>query len=211
MSREAGRGADGDPGPVSFGDAVAVDYDADAFLLLPTEEEEDVASWSETVAAALCREEGLVADSEFEHGLARALAGIATAKLEQPFDYRFVYMPALRQGPLPVLLAIGYSDSAVEETVRYLTGADDPRAVEPPVVEEVSLPAGDTAMRTIKYLPGPPLTIAVNYAWWSGAGERFGWVRVASHEIGEVLAALEDLDEFVRGIEIGPVPSEVED
>jgi hypothetical protein len=197
-------------GPVDLGDGISVDYDADLFIFLPRPDEEpDVAGWSRWAAHLWCESEGLDIPQEVEDSLADTLHLFATGDAGQPFNLRFAYIPDLVRGAMPVMMAVGDAPGGVEENLRYFTGADDPTAVEPPILDRMELPTGDIALRTLKYLPGNDgLVVALNYAWWASAGDAYVWVRTASPRPSDVIAAVEDIDAFVRTVVVVAAPDE---
>ncbi len=192
---------------VEVADGVTVAYDPAVMLLLPEPDEvADLELWCSEAADVWCRSEGVPVPADVRRSLAETLYDVATADVGQPFQFRFAHVLDLRRGVLPVMLGVGDAEGDVTDTLRELTGADDPLAIEPPVVEQVAV-RGGSALRTLKYLApdGGGVVAAVNYAWFATAGGAYVWIRAASVDPGSVLAALDDLDAFAGSVAVAPV------
>lgn len=107
--------------------------------------------------------------------------------------------------PLPVCAAIGPASGPREETLRNLTLADDPQAVEPPVVKRFHseyLGEGLTAFRYANAENSPHLLACVRYAW---RVEEFGAdvvIWTATDDIARVLQAADDVQDLARSLAV---------
>ncbi|MCZ4118592.1 hypothetical protein [Streptomyces sp. H39-S7] len=116
-----------------------------------------------------------------------------------------LHLPDPREMPLPVYVTDRRAQGESSAALRAFVLADDPEAVEPPIVEDFAVPAGVGGLRSLRYatVPGSAdLMVGLRYAWRSVEHGRDVVVLTASPAPGRVLAALEDIDELVRGFRV---------
>ncbi|WP_240797642.1 hypothetical protein [Streptomyces sp. F001] len=107
--------------------------------------------------------------------------------------------------PLPVCAAIGPAQAPREETLRALTEADDPNAVEPSVVKSFRserLGEGVTTFRYVSQEDSPHPLACVRYAWQVAEHEADVVMWTATEDVGRIHQAAEDLEELARSLAI---------
>jgi hypothetical protein len=166
----------------------------------------DIATW--------CREEAedLWEDRELDPGpngvdfVAGTLVRCAEAFSPPGSDHwLFLHRDQPTDMPLPVCAAIGPASGPREETLRALTLADDPQAVEPPVVKRFKseyLGEGLTTFRYVTEENSSRLLACARYAW---RVEQYGAdvvVWTATDDIARILQAAEDIENLARSLTI---------
>lgn len=123
-----------------------------------------------------------------------------------PCHLAFVHLPDPRLLPLPIFLGIFESGGEREERLRLLTHADDPAAVEPPIVDEFRTDMLGSGLRVLRYLhlDDGALFAAMNYAWRSQEYETDLRLWVSTEDLGRLERATCDIDEFARTIRVVP-------
>jgi hypothetical protein len=153
--------------------------------------------------------------SGFKHGK-RQVAGLEKALFElqqsiyatQPCHSAVIHLPNVDVAPLPVCVAVWQAVNDRETQLRTLVHAEEPEAVETPLVEPVTTEQLGTGLKS-QYLQrfqrGTELTGVVNYAWRVEELETDLRVFTACGDLGRLQAAMPDLDELVRNISVEPL------
>ena len=102
--------------------------------------------------------------------------------------------------PLPVDMGVWQSHGERDARLRVLTNADDPGAVEKPIVEEFGSEGLGTGLKTLRYsrLADGSLFAAVNYAFRSEDYETDVRFSSSCPDLSRLQEALPDIDELVR-------------
>ena len=120
----------------------------------------------------------------------------------------FLHLPEPRTMPLPVGLGIWKSARETTEQLRLLVGADDPEAVEPPIVDDFVTDQLGSGLRCLRYLRDDQeqatLIAALNYAWRVGELETDYRLFTASVDLGRLTGCIGDIDNLARSIQ--PIP-----
>lgn len=134
-----------------------------------------------------------------------------------PCHLAFIHLPDPRLNPLPVYLAILAAGGDRSSRLRLLTRADDPAAVEPPIVEEFSTDRLGAGLRVLRHFTGSPgvpdmtdgqtpeIYGGLGYAWRSEEYETDLRLFTASPDLGRLQGAISDIDELARQISVIPV------
>ncbi|MFE6361839.1 hypothetical protein ACFVP3_17840 [Streptomyces sp. NPDC057806] len=107
--------------------------------------------------------------------------------------------------PLPVCAAIGPASGPSEETLRALTLADAPQAVEPPIVKRFKsayLGEGLTTCRYVTEENSSRLLACARYAWRVEEYGADGILWTATDDIARILQAAEDIADLARSLTI---------
>lgn len=118
-----------------------------------------------------------------------------------------IHLPDPRMLPLPVQLGIWAMDGDRDEQLRTLAHADEPTAVEPPIVEEFSTERLGTGLKALHYRfgrDGSAVHGYLNYAWRSERYETDLRLFTFCWDLSRLQRALPDIDELARAIEIVP-------
>jgi hypothetical protein len=191
-----------------------VDFDHGVWIELPFVWGEDTwpdhRDWARELAEASWQDSGLTPGEFDVDNLALTLAMFAE-KLppgELPAHHVYLHLPDPGMMPLQVGLGVWDAEGEREAALRHLAGADDPDAVEPPIVEEFSTPHLGSGLRILRYCPLDPgtgaLYAALDYAW--RVEEHATDVRLFAScpDVGRLLQAIDDIDELARGIRVVP-------
>ncbi|MCO4696054.1 hypothetical protein LRR80_02111 [Streptomyces sp. RO-S4] len=161
-----------------------------------------------------CREEAedLWSDRELDPGpngvdiVAGTLARCAEAFSPLGTDHwLFLHRDHPLDVPLPVLAAIGPSSGPREETLRALTMADDPAAVEPPVVKPFLSRRLGEGLTTFRYVPqddSSPLIACVRYAWRVEEPGADVVMWTATEDVTRLMQAADDLEQLAHSLTV---------
>ncbi|WP_258021289.1 hypothetical protein [Streptomyces anatolicus] len=190
------------------------DIDPDPWIIVPPRsglaapfaEWDDIAAWSREVA------EDLWQDSDLDPGpngvdfvtgtLERSIEAFAPPGSDH---WVFLHVDHPADMPLPVCAAIGPASGSSEEALRELTRADDPMAVEPPVVKPVMSEKLGKGMTTFRYVPqegSPHLLACVRYAWRVEEHAADVVVWTATDDIAHLMRAADALEELARSLSV---------
>ncbi|MGH3874367.1 MAG: hypothetical protein ACRDSR_23180 [Pseudonocardiaceae bacterium] len=196
-----------------------IDYDPAVWIELPMVWDEqtwpDHRAWARDLAEASWGDSGLVPAEYQVDNLALTLALFAE-KLQSggplPAQHFFLHLPDPRMMPLQVCLGVWDAAGERDAALRELTGADDPEAVEPPLVEVFPTEHLGDGLRTLRYCPFDPgpghppdpaaIYATLNYAWRvDGHGTD---VRLFSScpDLARLIPIIDDIDALARGIRI---------
>jgi hypothetical protein len=170
-------------------------------------EGDDQASWARRYAAKWWADSGAEPDESQVAALAEILAGLRELTYRPGMCHlAVIHLPPARAEPRPVFepvpvdIGVWQLRGERDARLRLLTNADDPGAVERPLVEEFGNDALGTGLKTLRYgrLPDGALFAAVNYAFRSEEYETDLRFSSSCSDLGQLQAALPDIDELVR-------------
>jgi hypothetical protein len=139
-----------------------------------------------------------------EKGLVELQEGIYAT---QPCHTALIHLPNVDVMPLPVMLAVWQAVNDRESQLRMLVHADEPEAVEAPLVEPVTTEKLGTGLKSQylqRYEQGSDLTGVLNYAWRVEELETDLRVFTACGDLGRLQAATPAIDELIQAISIEP-------
>jgi len=187
-----------------------IDYDPSRWLELPprwdTEEWQDIDAWARTCAELLWRSYGQDPGESGIPFLAGVLRRFAEAFAPEPFDTRVLLrMWEPTSMPLQVLSMVKPAQGDREETLRFLVGAEDPDAVEPPVVESFHTEHLGEGLRTFRYLrqdDTPEVIAAFRYAWRDEEAGADVVLWTAADDTARVIRAAQDIEELAHKVSV---------
>ena len=118
-----------------------------------------------------------------------------------------VHLPDPRMVPLPVQIGVWEMEGSRDQALRGLVHADEPEAVEPPVVEEFTTERLGTGLKVLHHRLAPDGETVhgyLNYAWRSEQHETDLRLFTFSDNLGRLARAMPDIDDLARAIEIVP-------
>jgi hypothetical protein len=130
---------------------------------------------------------------------------------EQPCHLALLHMPDVGYSPLAVCIGIWQALGEPAEQLRELVHAEEPVAIEKPVVEEFwteNLGHGLKSIYQQRLTKGKGVLAVLNYAWRSEQYETALHIYTAGSDWGRLQRAIPDIDEMTRTITI--VPSTVQ-
>ncbi|WP_436737565.1 hypothetical protein [Streptomyces sp. BBFR102] len=187
--------------------------DWDRWVHLPPRDPDTYEDWRDI--GAWCRREArdLWEDSGLDPG--RAGVAFTAMTLERCADTfcpvgsgneLFLRLAHPADIPLPLLALVRPSSGAREETLRSLTLADDPEAVEPPVVSPFPSPHLGAGLSTFRYIPQPDhptrLFGCLRYAWQVEEPPVSVVLWTVTEDTAQLLDAAEDVEELARALRI---------
>src|ERR1700760_2637099 len=126
----------------------------------------------------------------------------------QPCHSAVLHMPNVDVLPLPVMVATWEAAGDADSQLRSLVHADEPEAVETPLVEPFTAEKLGTGLKSQylqKFHRGSELTGVVNYAWRVEDMETDVRVFTASGDLGRLQAAMPDIDQLTNTISVEPL------
>lgn len=172
-------------------------------------EGEDRESWAAESAALWWNVSGL----QPEQGQVDLLASMLSAIHKDIYaaghsHMAFIHLPDPRLLPLPVQLGIWAMQGDRDEQLRLLVNADDPAAVEKPILEEFTTDRLGTGLRCLRYRrggeDGSEIHGYLDYAWRSEAHETDLRLFTFSWGLDRLQRAIPDIDELARAISVVP-------
>lgn len=118
-----------------------------------------------------------------------------------------IHLPDPRMVPLPVQIGVWAMEGNRDQAMRGLAHADDPEAIEPPIVEEFTTERLGTGLKALHYRRGPDGESVhghLNYAWRSEQYETDLRLFTFSDNLSRLQRAMPDIDDLARAIEIVP-------
>ncbi len=167
----------------------------------------DLETWAAVFSVARWDMSGLKHTSQDVDRLAAQLAAVHQGTFGHiPCHLAFVHTADPRQQPLPVFLGIWQTSGDRDARLRSLANADDPEAIEPPIVDEFSTPQLGRGLRVMRYLhfTDGSLYAALSYAWRVEQYQTDLRLFTSSPDLGRLQRAVPDIDELARAII--PVP-----
>lgn len=195
---------------------LAIDYTPSRWLEIPprweTETWQDIDAWAQECAELPWRAYG---HDPAEPGFPRfvgTLRRCADAFAPEDFDTRvLLHINDPLSMPLPVFAAVEPSEGEHDETLRALVRADDPDAVEPPVVETYRaelLGAGLRAFRYFRQDDAPEVLAGLRYAWRDDELGADVALWTVTDEIGQIMRATADIESLTHKIQVRVLPLE---
>ncbi|MFI9616969.1 hypothetical protein ACIHCM_35775 [Streptomyces sp. NPDC052023] len=181
-----------------------IDYNPSRWLELPprwdTEEWQDIGAWAHSCAELFWRSYGQDPGTTGISFLAGRLRQFAEAFAPEPFDTRVLLrMWEPTSMPLQVCAMVKPAEGDREETLRFLVGADDSDAVEPPVVESFQTELLGEGLRAFRYLrqdDTPEVLAALRYAWRVEEVGADVVLWTATDDTAQVIRAAPDIEEL---------------
>jgi hypothetical protein len=172
----------------------------------PFEEWDDIHTWCREYAEDIWADRGLDPGANGVEFLGKTLARCAEALCPPHSEHwLFLHVDQPTDMPLPVCVAIGPATAPRDETLRALTMADDPDAVEPPVVKTCRsdrLGEGMTTFRYVSQSDSPHVLACVRYAWQVAEHDAEVVIWTATDDIARVIAASEDVENLSKSLAI---------
>jgi hypothetical protein len=175
----------------------------------PDDDQKKNERWAKTYATAWWEVSGLKYGKKqvrnMEQGLLDLRRGIYAT---QPCHTAVIHLPNVDVSPLPVMVATWEAVGDKDTQLRTLVHADEPEAVETPLIEPFTAEKLGTGLKSQylqKFKHGPDLTGVVNYAWRVEEMETDVRVFTASGDLGRLQAAMPDLDQLTNTISVEPL------
>lgn len=192
----------------------ATDVDERCWMRLPTEwpmpdfEDDfpDPVPWSRAAARVRWKDSGLAPGPGEVDQLARVLVRCAETLPDfRPGFEIFLHLPSPRDTPLALYVGDYESADNNEHHFRYALGPDEPAAVEPPLIEDCTVPTLGTGRRAIRYSKDDDGSIiaSLRYAWDVQAHGLFVSV-ITVADPTRVMSAVEDVDRLIKGLRYLP-------
>jgi hypothetical protein len=121
-----------------------------------------------------------------------------------PCHLAFIHLPDPRLMPLPIFVGIWESRGERDAQLRMLASADDPEAVELPIVEEFATDRLGVGLRTLRYLQMDEgeLYGSLSYAFRVERYETDLRLWTSAEDLGRLQRAIPDIDDFARAITV---------
>lgn len=126
---------------------------------------------------------------------------------EQPCHLALLHMPDVNYRALPVCFGIWQTAGEPEDQLRQLVHAEEPVAIDPPVVEEVwtdSLGRGLKSLFYQRMTKSDGVLAVLNYAWRSEQYETALHIYTAWPDWARLQQAMPDIDAMTKTITIVP-------
>ena len=196
-----------------------IDYNPSRWLELPprwdTEEWQDIGVWARTCAELFWRSYGQDPGESGISFLAGRLRHFAEAFAPEPFDTRVLLrMWEPTHMPLQLFTMVKPAHGPREETLRFLVAAEDPDAVEPPVVETFRTELLGEGLRAFRYLrqdDTPEVLAALRYAWRDEEVGADVVLWTASENTAQIIRAAQDIEELAHKVSVAVWDLEPED
>jgi hypothetical protein len=172
-------------------------------------EGEDRESWAAESAALWWGTSGVEHGKDEVDALAAMLSAIQTDIYAAGHSHMaFIHLPDPRMLPLPVQLGIWAMEGERDEQLRLLVHADEPTAVEKPIVEEFTTERLGTGLRSLQYRrggeDGSEIHGYLDYAWRCEKYETDLRLFTFSWGLDRLQRAIPDIEELARAISIVP-------
>jgi hypothetical protein len=172
-------------------------------------EGENRESWAAESAALWWNVSGVEHGQDQVAALASMLSAIHTDIYTAGHSHMaFIHLPDPRLLPLPVQLGIWAIEGERDQQLRLLVNADDPTAVEKPILEEFTTDRLGTGLRCLRYRRGGEDGSEINgyldYAWRSEQYETDLRLFTFSWGLDRLQRAIPDIDELARAISVVP-------
>ncbi len=188
------------------------DHDASRWFAVPAQwpvpgfekELPDIAAWADVAARAAWNSSPLTARPDELDELAGILAfAVERFPTVYPGFEVLLHLPGPRHNPIPVYVGdVEATDDDPESALRYGTAADDPNAVESPIVEELHSPHLGRGIRVLRYSTESDggILAGLRYGWYIEELGLETYVFTASPDTGRLLGAMDDIDALARCI-----------
>jgi hypothetical protein len=192
---------------------IAVRYDIEKWMSCPPAFPAgyDVQSWARTYAEAFSRRPGLSPTPD--------LIGALAARLVEIHDDAYgggrvvchlclIHQPDPMMSPLPLYMSAWDARGDRGETLRLLSHADNPAAIQPPYVAEFTARDLGTGLKVRYYSRHPAresvLYAGLNYAWRAEDLATDLRVFVTTTDLGRLEQAMPDIDELMNVTTVVP-------
>ncbi|MFE2277932.1 hypothetical protein ACFXAE_11875 [Streptomyces sp. NPDC059454] len=185
---------------------LVIDYDPSLWLEIPPRWDEEswqeIDSWASESAALLWQSHAQDPGQSGIPLLASTLRRYADAFSPERFDTRvLLHVASPATMPLPVFVAVHPAEGEREARLRALVCADDPEAVEHPVVERYGtqdLGEGLRALRYVRQGDAPDVLAGLRYALRNDAVGADTVLWTATDDIAQVVRAAKDIEQLTR-------------
>lgn len=168
----------------------------------------DRESWAAEYARAWWETSGKQHGKREVSLLARSLAAIhQNVYGVLPCHLALIHLPDPRQPPLLVCLGIWPSLGERDSQLAALTHADEPAAMQPPIVTEFSTEDLGPGLKVLYYQlgkDGSTVHGCLNYAWRSAEHETDVRLFTSCPDLGRLQGAMPDIDDLARVITVVP-------
>ena len=125
----------------------------------------------------------------------------------QPCHLVLIHLPDVQLAPLPLCFGIWQAIGERDSQLRILVHADDPAAVQAPMVEEIRTESLGTGLRCMYHQreqEGTGILAALDYAWRSEEYETDLRLFTSCPDLGRLQRAIPDIEELIRVITVVP-------
>jgi hypothetical protein len=190
---------------------IEVDYDPTVWVEMPSEWTDDTwpdyRDWAWDTAKAVWADSGIEPGEYGIDQLALAFAMLAESADPALSSLTYLHVPEPTDIPLALGLKVFESTGERSAVLRVMTNADDPAAVERPIVDEFVTASLGTGLRTLRYLTLPEqpdaLVGALNYAWRVDGINTDIRLWTACPDLSRLIGAIDDIDTLARRIRVG--------
>ncbi|MGP3948559.1 hypothetical protein [Streptomyces sp. 7N604] len=187
-----------------------IDYDPTLWLEIPprweTETWQDIDAWAHESATLLWSSHGKDPGRSGVPFLAGTLRRCADSFAPEDFATRgLLYVRDPLSMPLPLFASVEPSQGERDETLRALVRADDPDAVEPPVVETHRTEELGEGVRVFRYVredDAADVLAGLRYAWRDDELGTDVVLWTATDDIAQIMQAADDIEKLTHKIEI---------
>lgn len=197
-------------GPTSKKGWVKADYDRSIWIPCPPAFRADMTreEWASGFARLWWDASGLKYGKRQVEGLRDALVYLHESIYgHQPCHLVLIHLPDVRLAPLPVCFGIWESVGDRDSQLRMLVHADDPAAVEPPMVEDIQVRSLGVGLRCLYYQKereGSGVLASLNYAWRSEEFETDLRLFTSCPDLGRLQRAMPDIETLTQAITLVP-------
>jgi hypothetical protein len=187
---------------------VDVHLSTDVWIGVPGEWSEetwpDHRDWARDVADAVWAGASPAPGGQGPDHLALGLAMLAESPLlDLAWRRTFLWLPGPTSDFLPVHLEAYAAEGERAESLAELTRADEPGAVEKPIVEPFRTEHLGDGIRVLRYAADPrdrAVMLTLSYAWRAGDLDVLLWL--STFDTGLALRAMDDVDELARAVHL---------
>jgi hypothetical protein len=187
-----------------------IDYDPSRWLELPPrwerEEWQDIGVWARECSQLFWQSYGQSPGESGIDFLADTLQRLALAFAPESFDTRAVLrMWEPLTMPLPIIATVKPAQGDRDEALRTLVRAEDPEAVEPPVVEPFRAELLGEGVRAVRYVQqddAPEVLAALRYAWRDEEVGADVVLWTASDDTAQIIRAATDIEELTHRVSV---------
>lgn len=191
---------------------VAVDYDMSVWIRVPVPEGlpdrwPDLQAWADEVADAVLAED---ADApEKAPLLSEYVLGYAHVLNEEPASFSFLHLRHFEEEAVPAQVFLWDAEDVDpaerDAMLREICQADDPAAIEPPLVEPFTARGLGPGMRVLRYSAADPdgqILVGIRFGWFLAEHDLVIELRSYGLDVARILGVRDDLDELAHSIMI---------
>jgi hypothetical protein len=187
---------------------IRLEYDQRVWIPCPPvfPEGDDLQAWALLFAAEWWARSGRKHGQREVHALARTLAEIHQyGYAHLAMHNGLIHLPSLDVVPLLVGFGVWGAVGDANAQLRALGHADDPEAMQPPVVEEIPAASAGPGIKVLAYTRrGEDIMGFVSYVWRSDEHETAVRMFTACPDLGRLQRAIQDMDQLATGVTIIP-------